>query len=120
MKYDYLSVNSNCSRICIGIHYSLPSDASTELCTFLFGISPAALKLGPERYCCVYLTVSFSFSLGVLIFFFPSQAIRNRVKTGVSGSRRSIDMVFSEYANFSPQSQHTLYVSPFSVNTRLR
>ena len=37
----------------------------------------------------------------------PSQAIRNRVKTGVSGRRRSIDMVSSEYANFAPHSQHT-------------
>jgi len=38
---------------------------------------------------------------------FPSQAIRNRVKTGMSGRRCSIDMVSSEYANFAPQSQHT-------------
>jgi len=37
----------------------------------------------------------------------PSQAIRNRVKAGVDGRRRSIDMVSSEYANFAPQPQHT-------------
>src|SRR5579864_2666271 len=119
MKYDYLSVNSNCSRICIGIHYSLPSDASIEPCASLFCISPAALNMGPERNCGVDLTVILICSVcGHLLF--PSHAIRNWVKTGVSGSRRSIDMVSSEYANFAPQSQHTLYVSPSSVNTRLR
>jgi hypothetical protein len=91
----------------------------SELSTFLLGTSPAALNLGPEGNCDVDLTVSFSPALCSHLLF-PSQAIRNRVKTGVSGSRRSIDMVSSEYANFAPQSQHTLYVSPSSVNTRLR
>jgi len=37
----------------------------------------------------------------------PSHAIRNLVGTGVSGKRRSIDMVSSEYAYLAPQSQHT-------------
>ncbi len=48
-----------------------------------------------------------------------SQAIRGRVNTGVRGRRRSIDMVASEYANFAPQSQHTRYVRPSIVKTRL-
>jgi hypothetical protein len=72
-----------------------------------FCISPAALNLGRERHCGIDLTVSFSLALCVLIFF-SSQAIRNRVNTGVSGSRCLIDIVSSEYANFAPQSQHTL------------
>ena len=95
MEYDYFSVNSKCCRICIGIHYSSPSDASIELCAFLFDISPAALDLGPELDCGVDLTVWFSFAVRALLPFM-SQAIRNRVKTGVSGSRRSIDIVSSE------------------------
>lgn len=37
-----------------------------------------------------------------------SQAIRNRVETGVTDKRFSIDMASSEYLNLAPQSQHTL------------
>src|SRR6185369_3222650 len=69
MKYDYFSADSNCSWICVGIHYSSPSVLSIELCAFFFGVSPAALKRGPERNCGVDLTSSFSFALCVLILF---------------------------------------------------
>src|ERR1700741_3090053 len=108
MKNDYLSVDPNCPRICIGIHYSSPPDASIELCTFLFGISPAALKLEPERNWCRFDLLFILIRSVCAHALFPSQAIRSRVRTGVSGIRRRIDMGSSEYANFAPQLQHPL------------
>src|ERR1700757_4785508 len=52
---------------------------------------------GPERYWCRFDRLIHTCSLCAHLHF-PSQAMRNRVKTGVSGSRRSIDIVSNEYA----------------------
>ena len=118
MKYDYLSVNSNCSELGFeSITRCLQIPLSS--CVRSLSISAAALRLGIQHNCDVDLLSILIRSVRVRSHL-CSQAVRNLVCTGMSGRRRSIDMVSSEYAYFAPQSQHTRYVSPCSVKTRLR
>ncbi len=87
------------------LHYSSASDISIQLCTFVLDLSSNS-EAGNSLRNCGFGFSSCSFPLYVFMAY-PSHAIRNLVNTGVSGRRRSIDMVSSEYANFAPQSQHT-------------
>src|SRR5208337_3481240 len=51
--------------------------------------------------------------------FLPLQAIRRHVSME-SREDRSMDMFVNEYLNSAPHLQHTRYVRPCIVNTRLR
>ena len=74
------------------------------LCVLL-PASAAALKLETTA---IVVSAFSSYPFALCVFMaFPSHAIRNLVNTGVSGGRRSIDVVSREYSNFASQSQHT-------------
>src|SRR5215470_2792583 len=105
MEDDDLSLNSKYLRIWRCLHSLSPQNVKIALCAF----APSQPQSGScESHDPCSQPALLSFADGEFVALSSGQAIRNLVCTVVSGNRRTIDIVSSEYANLAPQSQHTL------------
>ena len=116
MEDDNLSLNSKYLRIWRCLHTSSPSRCPNRVVHVGFPVNHVWKPSIEAPVVSTLRVVIYRPRVRNLLF---CQAIRNLVCIGVSGRRRTIDIVSSEYANLAPQSQHTLYVSASSVKTLL-